>query len=266
MSAKQRRQKVPSLYAGLAKSGLLGIWSQLLCLAFAILPAILSSYTALPDALVTHFLVGGLVLSRLGLWLFDLCVNQLLQEEVSPNQLGKRLVLPGLTHILYMALQRYMRQSEHGIDLKIFCTFLTTCNLQRNIFLVECLRAGKLDLHLNGTVMQIAKHHARVIARSFIEFRVSSLTDVKYFAGVVSGWQGSLASLFQSTSFLVGIFLPDPADYNWLMAGSWFFVLSAAIIYSLWIVLLRPARKPRIGSAMENAVEIQPIFHDEEGR
>ena len=79
------------MHSGLARSGLLGIWSQLLCLATAILPAILSSYMEVSNAVVTHFLVGGLVLSRLGLWLFDLCVNQLLQEEVPSHQLGEKL-------------------------------------------------------------------------------------------------------------------------------------------------------------------------------
>ena len=71
--------------SGLAKSGLLGVWGQLLCLTLAVLPALLEGVS---NSVVTHLLVTGLVLSRIGLWLFDLCVNQLIQEGVHPNELG----------------------------------------------------------------------------------------------------------------------------------------------------------------------------------
>ena len=36
-------------------------------------------------------LLGGLVASRFGLWLFDLAVSQMLQEWVTPEELGKLL-------------------------------------------------------------------------------------------------------------------------------------------------------------------------------
>ena len=43
-----------------------------------------------------------------------------------------------------------------------------------------------------------------------------------------------MASLFQSISYLLGILLPDPSDYHWLMAGSWVIVLTAAILFTAW--------------------------------
>jgi iron-regulated transporter 1 len=36
-------------------------------------------------------MIGGVVASRTGLWLFDLAVTQLVQENVDPLELGKVL-------------------------------------------------------------------------------------------------------------------------------------------------------------------------------
>ena len=49
--------------AGLAKSGMLGICWQLLTLTAAVLPVLLPRTAAGSEVLVTHLLVGGLVLS-----------------------------------------------------------------------------------------------------------------------------------------------------------------------------------------------------------
>ena len=59
------------------------------------------------------------------------------------------------------------------------------------------------------------------------------------FAGVVNGVQGSLAGLFQSTSYLAGLLLPDPEKFDWLMLGSWAMVLIAALMYTLWVLASR---------------------------
>ena len=40
------------------------------------------------SAAATHVLAAGLVASRFGLWTFDLCVSQLLQECVASQELG----------------------------------------------------------------------------------------------------------------------------------------------------------------------------------
>ena len=92
--------------AGLLRTGLLGISTQLTCLVVAVSPALLSlAGTRVAPASATHILVGGLVASRFGLWTFDLCVTQLLQEWVLTQALGKSRVsvtrkrkfnLPGL--------------------------------------------------------------------------------------------------------------------------------------------------------------------------
>eukprot|EP00891_Asterochloris_glomerata_P005298 jgi/Astpho2/5298/e_gw1.00075.46.1_t len=68
---------------------LLGIYTQLTCLVVAVSPALLSLVgTRVAPASTTHILVGGLVASRFGLWTFDLCVTQLLQEWVLNEELG----------------------------------------------------------------------------------------------------------------------------------------------------------------------------------
>ena len=76
--------------AGLNVAGSLGIWWQLMSLAVAIAPAWLAKagvWTA-SSSTISYALVSGLVSSRLGLWLFDLCVGQMLQEQVPNKELG----------------------------------------------------------------------------------------------------------------------------------------------------------------------------------
>ena len=76
--------------AGLLRTGLLGICAQLTCLVVAVSPALLSlGGTRVAPTSTTHILVGGLVASRFGLWTFDLCVTQMLQEWVSNQELGE---------------------------------------------------------------------------------------------------------------------------------------------------------------------------------
>ena len=67
----------------------MGIWCQTLALWAGITPSLLlKGGWALPNALITYSLVGGLVISRFGLWTFDLAVSQLLQEWVADSELG----------------------------------------------------------------------------------------------------------------------------------------------------------------------------------
>ena len=97
-SAHQTRSSVPSplnrpMPAGLLRTGLLGIFIQLTCLVVAVSPALLSLVgTRIASAAATHILVGGLVASRFGLWTFDLCMTQLLQEWVLTQELGESRV------------------------------------------------------------------------------------------------------------------------------------------------------------------------------
>jgi hypothetical protein len=44
-----------------------------------------------PSLGVTRLLISGVVASRTGLWLFDMAVTQLVQEQVLPNELGEHL-------------------------------------------------------------------------------------------------------------------------------------------------------------------------------
>lgn len=81
----------PSLHhaAGLKTTGLVGIWWQTISLAVAVLPVWLGQLGArLPAATISHVLLGGLVASRFGLWLFDLSVSQMLQEWIPDEDIG----------------------------------------------------------------------------------------------------------------------------------------------------------------------------------
>lgn len=51
-------------------------------------------------------------------------------------------------------------------------------------------------------------------------------------AGAVSGVQGSLQSLFQTLSYVVGIALHRAEDFTWLMAGSVSIVTFAATTFT----------------------------------
>ncbi len=76
---------------GLKAAGCVGISWQLLCLVGGTAPAVLASLglLQLDGQLLSGVLLGGLVASRCGLWLFDLAVCQLQQDYVEPGQLGE---------------------------------------------------------------------------------------------------------------------------------------------------------------------------------
>ena len=73
-------------------TGIIGISSQLCCLVLAVSPLLLEHIHTIPDIIVViHILTVGLVASRFGLWLFDLTINQMLQERVAKEAIGKYL-------------------------------------------------------------------------------------------------------------------------------------------------------------------------------
>ncbi len=76
--------------AGLKVTGVLGIWWQATSLVIAVVPVWLTQLGArLPASTTSHVLLGGLVASRFGLWLFDLSVSQMLQEWVPAEDIGR---------------------------------------------------------------------------------------------------------------------------------------------------------------------------------
>ena len=77
--------------AGLKATGVLGIWWQAISLVIAVAPVWLTQLGArLPASTTSHVLLGGLVASRFGLWLFDLSISQMLQEWVPAEDIGRR--------------------------------------------------------------------------------------------------------------------------------------------------------------------------------
>ena len=74
---------------GLVKAGTAAVWLQCACLVGAAAPVLVATLThSAPSAHATRGLVAGLVLSRFGLWGFDLAVNQIIQETVEIGQIG----------------------------------------------------------------------------------------------------------------------------------------------------------------------------------
>lgn len=77
---------------GLKPTGMAGIWWQAVMLLVAVFPVWLTQLGArIPESSTTHVLLGGLVASRFGLWLFDLAVSQMLQEWIDTEELGELL-------------------------------------------------------------------------------------------------------------------------------------------------------------------------------
>lgn len=76
-------------WLGLVGTAGLSIWLQLACLLAGVAPALAAALGGgVSPAAHMYALVWGLVLSRFGLWSFDLCANQLMQETVGHAALG----------------------------------------------------------------------------------------------------------------------------------------------------------------------------------
>ncbi|KZF24339.1 hypothetical protein L228DRAFT_245261 [Xylona heveae TC161] len=77
---------------GPTRAGLWGINWQLIWVGLAAAAASLSgagSHGATASSLAAAGLVGGVIVSRVGLWAFDLCVQMIVQEEVEPENRGR---------------------------------------------------------------------------------------------------------------------------------------------------------------------------------
>lgn len=80
---------------GLLQTAMVALWFQLFCLLFSVASSsslfISSSPTSLGNKIHSKstLLVTGLVLSRFGLWTVDLAANQLIQETVHVDKLGR---------------------------------------------------------------------------------------------------------------------------------------------------------------------------------
>ena len=92
---------------GLVATGALSIWLQLACLLAAVLPAVAGAAlgpAAVSPQVCVYALVWGLVLSRFGLWSFDLAANQLIQESADPSALGTINGVQGALQSLFQML------------------------------------------------------------------------------------------------------------------------------------------------------------------
>lgn len=76
------------LCLGLEMSGALGVWLQFGFCLLSTVP-VLPIAAGLSRTVSTRLIAVGLVFSRMGLWLFDLSVSQMLQEQIDNSALGK---------------------------------------------------------------------------------------------------------------------------------------------------------------------------------
>lgn len=87
---------------GLVACGALSIWAQLACVLVAVAPAAAAALgAAVPRAVQLYCLVWGLVLSRCGLWGFDLAANMLIQETTAHAALGSVSGMQGSLQSLF---------------------------------------------------------------------------------------------------------------------------------------------------------------------
>eukprot|EP00198_Chlamydomonas_reinhardtii_P002615 XP_001691951.1 predicted protein [Chlamydomonas reinhardtii] len=80
-----------SKWAGLRFCAAAGITYQMACLASGVLPValtIMSQGGGKPSVGEVRVMVGGLVASRTGLWMYDLAVTQLIQQGVAEDHMG----------------------------------------------------------------------------------------------------------------------------------------------------------------------------------
>lgn len=85
-------------------TGAVSIWLQLACLLAAVLPAVAAALGAALGARARLLaLVWGLVLSRFGLWSFDLAANQLIQESADHASLATVNGVQGSLQSLFQA-------------------------------------------------------------------------------------------------------------------------------------------------------------------
>ena len=78
-------------WMGSARVGMLGILYQLILLAVGVCPIVVSYIIGLkarPPLFLVRLLITFVAGSRTGLWLFDLAITQIMQDNVAPQELG----------------------------------------------------------------------------------------------------------------------------------------------------------------------------------
>ncbi|KAI3430443.1 hypothetical protein D9Q98_005038 [Chlorella vulgaris] len=91
---------------GLVATATLSIWLQLACLLAAVVPSVAAAAlgAGIRPLVRRYALVCGLVLSRFGLWSFDLAVTQLMQETCQHASLGAVNGVQGSVQSLFQML------------------------------------------------------------------------------------------------------------------------------------------------------------------
>jgi hypothetical protein len=85
-------------------------------------------------------------------------------------------------------------------------------------------------------------------------------------AGVVNGVQGSLQSAFEIASFVMGILVPQPQHFHWLMLASCAVVASAAAVYVKHLVAVRgsPHAALHLASSMDSSRAVSLVADEEQ--
>ena len=138
---------------------MLGVWWRAISLVLAVASVWFAQLGAhLLASTTSHILLGGLVASRFGLWLFDLAVSQMLQDWVPAEDIGKlpakavKSVCHPMLHVVSLEAAACIAPMQHacarpGIDpAQSFCLvpcqcFSGQCNPEQQPFgacHVEC--------------------------------------------------------------------------------------------------------------------------------
>lgn len=241
-------------YLGLVTSGTIGICWQLICLLLGVTPVVITHMTdwqgpdlhdlrtgafianndtsvtssgtsqATADSesagnaqvVVLYMLLCGLVASRLGLWLFDLVVSQLQQEQVPDNQLGE------MSHAL-AAASVYVKFSV------VILSQLAPASLLSAHAAKQTLRSVKTCL-----IRLRSCQSATCDEETKSSFSEQVVVDQLCYAGTVSGVQSSIQSFFEILSFVAGCIIHKPEQFHWLMSGSCAAVLAAGGLYLIY--------------------------------
>lgn len=173
-----------------------------------------------------YVLLLGLVLSRFGLWLFDLAVSQLQQELVPETELGERLLWGSraMPHKPTTCADAVLVPARHGAA----CNFHPKEQPIRAIVCFQVLACS--SPRTCAVFIALADCLTRVWCPCLLHDCLSP-AHATFLAGAVSGVQASLQSAFEILSFAAGAVVSRPQWFHWLMTGSCGAVVAAAVLY-----------------------------------
>ena len=135
-------------WPGLVPAGALSVWLQLACLLAGVLPNVAAALgVASAERLRTSVLTWGLVLSRCGLYTFDLAVNQVIQETTEPGSLGTVNGVQGALQSLFEMVAYLAGALAPSLDQFVWlmaasCGMVATAAVLFTVYAIRAYRAS----------------------------------------------------------------------------------------------------------------------------